>query len=100
MRASLMPTVSIRWILPAVVMAPVVVVAIVLTAIAYGSARRTVSDLAGQNSAADPRPDRVAPEPVDGPAAGDQPTESFESARRGAVARRPRAQRQAGPRDA
>jgi sigma-B regulation protein RsbU (phosphoserine phosphatase) len=44
-----MPKVSIRWIMPTVVMAPVVVVAIVLTMIAYGSAQRTVGDLAGQN---------------------------------------------------
>jgi sigma-B regulation protein RsbU (phosphoserine phosphatase) len=49
MRATFMPKVSIRWIMPAVVMAPVVVVAIVLTWIAYETAQRTVSDLAGQN---------------------------------------------------
>src|SRR5687768_4029942 len=44
-----MPKISIRWIMPAAVMAPVVVVAIALTAIAHRSAQRTVSDLAGQN---------------------------------------------------
>jgi sigma-B regulation protein RsbU (phosphoserine phosphatase) len=44
-----MPKISIRWIMPAVVMAPVVVVAILLTFLAYETSRRTVSDLAGQN---------------------------------------------------
>ena len=49
MTVSFMPKVSIRWIMPAVVMAPVVVVAVVLTVIAYETAQRAVSDLADQN---------------------------------------------------
>jgi phosphoserine phosphatase RsbU/P len=44
-----MPRVSIRRIMPAVVIAPVLVVAILLTVLAYETSRRTVSDLAGQN---------------------------------------------------
>jgi len=44
-----MSKVSIRWIMPAVVMAPVIVVAIVLTMLAYETARSTANDLAGQN---------------------------------------------------
>jgi hypothetical protein len=49
MLASFMPQVSIRWIMPAVVVAPVLVVATVLTLLAYETAHRTVNDLAGQN---------------------------------------------------
>ena len=49
MPASFMPKVSIRWIMPALVMAPVLVVAIVLTLLAYETAQRTASDLAAQN---------------------------------------------------
>jgi len=49
MPASFTSKVSIRWIVPAVVMAPVFVVAAVLTVLAYRTAQRTVSDLAGQN---------------------------------------------------
>src|SRR6478735_9181565 len=40
---------SIRWIMPAAVVLPVLAVAIVLTAIAYTTSRRTANDLAGQN---------------------------------------------------
>lgn len=40
---------SIRWILPAAVVAPVVAVAVVLTLLAYRTGQRTAGDLAGQN---------------------------------------------------
>src|SRR5277367_1344357 len=49
MSMSSMPKVSIRWIMPATVMVPVCVVAIVLTVLAYQTAQRTVNDLADQN---------------------------------------------------
>jgi phosphoserine phosphatase RsbU/P len=49
MPAIFMSKVSIRWIMPTVVMAPVLVVAIVLTVLAYETAQHTASDLAGQN---------------------------------------------------
>jgi phosphoserine phosphatase RsbU/P len=44
-----MRKISIRWIMPAVVVAPVLVVVTLLTALAYQTSQRTVSDLAGQN---------------------------------------------------
>ena len=44
-----MPKISIRWIMPAVITAPVLVVVAILTTLAYETSQRTVSDLAGQN---------------------------------------------------
>src|SRR5688572_14308808 len=40
---------SIRWILPAAVVAPVLAVAVVLTLLAYRTGQRTANDLAGQS---------------------------------------------------
>jgi phosphoserine phosphatase RsbU/P len=49
MLTNFMPKISIRWIMPAVLMAPVFILATILTLLAYTTAQRTVSDLAGQN---------------------------------------------------
>jgi serine phosphatase RsbU (regulator of sigma subunit) len=44
-----MRRISIRWIMPTVVVAPVLAVVTVLTVLAYRTSQHTVSDLAGQN---------------------------------------------------
>src|ERR1700722_5696576 len=49
MPSTFMRRISIRWIMPAVVVAPVLAVVTVLTVLAYRTSQHTVSDLAGQN---------------------------------------------------
>ncbi len=44
-----MKRISIRWIMPAVVVAPVLVVVTILTVLAYRTSQHSIGDLAGQN---------------------------------------------------